>query len=484
MFKCINVYPEDFTHLKKGTISRSHNPTYDDLELIEGVKTHFQRIIEEINSIHHLGNSTYSFPYGERGLFDNDQIFDILQEMGIFSIGKTDDFSLATSDHTINKLSYVASLALGGKDGCQKLFRHSLELFSHRDLEDTPRLPVLHPSCAENINYYSNLWRKHLAHYLPSEIAEQSIKFINESDFSSAEHNKHFDSAYGQVREKTFSNLKGMSAIEWKKDHTCGSKRYLDNRVMSYVTTFCEVTIFEINLCYCPMNDSYNKYRGVIRTTMGLQSRYLWGKFMFVISTRDPSNKMEKLKDYHVLVEQKPNEDMKWIFTEDECCNSSPGTLLWKLWTICYNKYLIDIHEIFPNPILNTETSIISRGDSIPEEDRIYDEIKKNFFSHNSNLYWIIYLPDRETLEQAIQNFGMTKPKKDHSKVVKDNETQSVISEKEQSDSESEKHEKRGRRKLSEHILTQRGVLNISLFMSSYMCLSEIALRRDSTSQR
>jgi len=168
---------------------------------------------------------------------------------------------------------------------------------------------------------------------------------------------------------------------------------------------------------------------------------------MFVISTRDQANKMDKLKDYRVLVQQKPNEDMKWIFTEDECCNSSPGTLLWKLWTICYNKYLIDIHEIFPNPIVNTETSIISRGDSIPEEDRIYDEIKKNFFSHNSNLYWIIYLPDRETLEQAIQNFGMTKPKKDHSKVVKDNETQSVISEKEQSDSESEKHEKRGRRK-------------------------------------
>ena len=41
----------------------------------------------------------------------------------------------------------------------------------------------------------------------------------------------------------------------------------------------------------------------------------------------------------------------------------------------------------------------------------------------------------------------MTKPKKDHSKLVKDNETQSVTSEKEQSDSESEKLEKRGRRK-------------------------------------
>ncbi len=86
---------------------------------------------------------------------------------------------------------------------------------------------------------------------------------------------------------------------------------------MSYVTTFCEVTIFEINSCYCPMRDTYNKYRGVIRTTIGLQSRYLWGKFMFVISTRDPSNKMDKLKDYHVLVQQKPNEDIKWIFTEE-----------------------------------------------------------------------------------------------------------------------------------------------------------------------
>jgi hypothetical protein len=41
----------------------------------------------------------------------------------------------------------------------------------------------------------------------------------------------------------------------------------------------------------------------------------------------------------------------------------------------------------------------------------------------------------------------MTKAKKDHSKLVKDNETQSVTSEKEQSDSEPEKLEKRGRRK-------------------------------------
>jgi hypothetical protein len=102
MFKCINLYSEDITHLKKGTISRPHNPTYDELELTEGVKTHFQRIIEETNSIHHLGNSTYSFPYGERGLFNNDEILDILHEMGIFSIRKSDDFSLVTSDHTIN----------------------------------------------------------------------------------------------------------------------------------------------------------------------------------------------------------------------------------------------------------------------------------------------------------------------------------------------------------------------------------------------
>jgi hypothetical protein len=41
----------------------------------------------------------------------------------------------------------------------------------------------------------------------------------------------------------------------------------------------------------------------------------------------------------------------------------------------------------------------------------------------------------------------MSKPKKDHKKLIKDNETQSVTSEKEQSDSESEKLEKRGRRK-------------------------------------
>jgi hypothetical protein len=118
-------------------------------------------------------------------------------------------------------------------------------------------------------------------------------------------------------------------------------------------------------------------------------------------------------------------------------------TLLWKVWTIYYNKYLVDINETFPKPILNTETSIISSGDTFPEEDRNYDEIRTNFFSHDSNQYWIINSPDLEALER----FGMTKPRKDHNKVIKDNETQSVTSEKEQSDSESEKPEKRGRRK-------------------------------------
>jgi hypothetical protein len=284
-----------------------------------------------------------------------------------------------------------------------------------------------------------------LAQYLPSEIAEESIEFINEPNFSSAEHNKHFDSAYGQVRDKTFISLKGMSAIEWKKDHTCGSKRYLDNRIMSYVTAFCEVTIFEINLCYCPIHDKYNKYRGVIKTTMGLQSKYLWGKFMFVISTRDPANKMDKLKDYHVLVQQKPNEDMKWIFTEEECVESSVGSLLWKLWITCYNQHLINIGKIFPNPVLNTETSVLSSGDTIPEEDRDYfDEFKPNFFKYNSKEHWIINSPD---VNFALQNFGMTKPKKDQNKFGKGNESQSETSEKEQSDSESEKLEKRGRRK-------------------------------------
>ncbi len=70
----------------------------------------------------------------------------------------------------------------------------------------------------------------------------------------------------------------------------------------------------------------------------------------------------------------------------------------------------------------------------------LYNKDKPNFFNHNSHEYWIIDSPDLE----AIQNFGMSKTKKDHSKLVKDNETQSVTSEKEQSDSESEK---RGRRK-------------------------------------
>jgi len=234
-----------------------------------------------------------------------------------------------------------------------------------------------------------------------------------------------------------------MTAIEWKKDHTCGSKRYLDNRIMSYVTTFCEVTIFEINLCYCPINDTENKYRGVIRTVMGLQTRYLWGRFMFVISTRDQANRMDKLKDYRVLVQQKPNEDMKWIFTEDECCNATAGTLLWKIWTICYNKHLVDINIKFPTPILNTETSLISRGDAIREEDRVYLEDKNNFFSHNSNQYWIITPPNIE----ALRNFRMSKPSRDQNKLGKSYENQSETPDKEQSDSESENLEKRGRRK-------------------------------------
>jgi hypothetical protein len=95
-------------NLKKGTISRPHNPTYDEFELTEQVKTHFQRTIEETNSIHYLDNSTYSYQYSERGLFNNDEILDILHEMGIFSIGKSNDFNLITSDHMINKLHYLA----------------------------------------------------------------------------------------------------------------------------------------------------------------------------------------------------------------------------------------------------------------------------------------------------------------------------------------------------------------------------------------
>ncbi len=86
-----------------------------------------------------------------------------------------------------------------------------------------------------------------------------------------------------------------------------------------------------------------------------------------------------------------------------------------------------------------------------------------NFFTHNFNKYWIINSPDLE----AIQNFGMTKSKKDHSKLVKDNDAQSVTSEKEQSDSESEKLE-RGEEDNKVNIYSLRGVC---LFMSSYMCL-------------
>jgi uncharacterized protein YjbI with pentapeptide repeats len=129
IFKCINLYPDDITHLKKGTISRPLHLTYEELGLLEGVKRHFLRVTEEISSIHYHGNLTYSYQYSERGLFDNDEIFDILREMGIFSVGNNDDFSLVSSDHMINKLSYVASLALGGKDGCQKLFKNSIDLF-------------------------------------------------------------------------------------------------------------------------------------------------------------------------------------------------------------------------------------------------------------------------------------------------------------------------------------------------------------------
>jgi hypothetical protein len=67
----------------------------------------------------------------------------------------------------------------------------------------------------------------------------------------------------------------------------------------------------------------------------------------------------------------------------DECYEAQVGTLIWKVWTICYNQYLVDINKIFPNPVLNSETSIVSREDTIPEEDRIYDKDKPNFFNHN-----------------------------------------------------------------------------------------------------
>jgi hypothetical protein len=32
--------------------------------------------------------------------------------------------------------------------------------------------------------------------------------------------------------------------------------------------------------------------------------------------------------------------------------------------------------RMFPNPILHSETSIVSKGDTIPEEDRVYDKDK------------------------------------------------------------------------------------------------------------
>ncbi len=96
------------------------------------------------------------------------------------------------------------------------------------------------------------------------------------------------------------------------------------------------------------------------------------------IHYRDPANKMDKLKNYQVLTQQKPNKDMKSIFTEEECHGSAIGSLLWKMWIICYNQYLVDINRRFPNPILHSETSIVSQGDTIPEEDRIYDKDTSN----------------------------------------------------------------------------------------------------------
>jgi hypothetical protein len=123
------------------------------------------------------------------------------------------------------------------------------------------------------------------------------------------------------------------------------------------------------------------------------------------------------------------------------------ASLLWKLWRICYNKYLIDLNRRFPNPVLNSETSIVSKGDTIPEEDRIYNEEKPNFFRYNNMEYWIINPSDKE----ALINFGMTKPKKDDvdkdTNALPKDETQSAISEKDHSDTESEKFEKTGRRK-------------------------------------
>jgi hypothetical protein len=70
-----------------------------------------------------------------------------------------------------------------------------------------------------------------------------------------------------------------------------------------------------------------------------------------------------------------------------------------------------------------------------------------NFFNYNITEYWIIDSPDNT----AIINFGMTKPNKhdvNKDDVHKDintqtnNETQSVTSEKEQSDTETEKFER------------------------------------------
>ena len=54
MFNCINVYPDDITHLKKGTISRPIHLTYDELELTEGVKEHFFAIGTERKVQHPL----------------------------------------------------------------------------------------------------------------------------------------------------------------------------------------------------------------------------------------------------------------------------------------------------------------------------------------------------------------------------------------------------------------------------------------------
>ena len=73
-------------------------------------------------------------------------------------------------------------------------------------------------------------------------------------------------------------------------------------------------------------------------------------------------------------VQQKPNEDVD--FTEEECNNAKADTLLCKLWSICYNQHIHDIHIRLKDPILLTESSIIFKGDTIPQEDRIYDKQK------------------------------------------------------------------------------------------------------------